>query len=339
MTRPLRVGLCGLGTMGRNHLRALLERDDVTVVALADPQADVRDSLVARLPGSRVFADPLTMLREEALDALVVAVPTTLHKSVAAEALDGGVPCLVEKPLAANVDEARDLVDRAARTGTLVQVGHVERFNPAVEALAERLRGGALGRIYAIRAARRGPMPERIRDVGVAVDLATHDVDILCHLIGERPVRVYAELTRHVHTEHEDLLAGLLAFPSGAAGQIDVDWLSPRKQRRLTVVGEEGMFELDYLAQTLRFTRGARTAAPTYLDGYAPTFTGESEDVAVDTAEPLKRQLDAFLAAVRNGGPSPVTAEEGLWAVVLADALLRSAQGHAPVAIAPLEVA
>ena len=151
-------------------------------------------------------------------------------------------------------------------------------------------------------------------------------------------MRAYAESTRHVHTAHEDLLYGLLTFPGGALGQLDVNWLTPEKQRRITVLGEEGMFQVDYLRQSLTFTRGARELAPTYLDGYAPTFAGETVELPVTPAEPLRRELDAFVGAARSGGPAAVSGTEGLWAVALAETLLRSATEHRPIDIAPLEV-
>jgi predicted dehydrogenase len=204
--------------------------------------------------------------------------------------------------------------------------------------LDRRLRDGALSRVFSVKTTRGGPLPARIRDVGVAVDLATHDVDVICHLVGERPVRVYAETTRHVHTAHEDLLYGLLAFPGGVLGTLDVNWLTPEKQRKIVVLGEEGMFQVDYLRQSLTFTRGDGDLAPTYLDGYAPTFAGETVELPVEPAEPLRRELDAFFGSVRDGGPAAVTGADGLWAVRLATLLLESAAVNRPVPVAPLEV-
>ena len=334
----LGVGLAGLGTMGRNHLRNLVAREDVTLVAVADPLPVAQQAALQHAPGARAFADPFTLLAEERLDALIVATPTTAHHDLALAAIERGVPVLIEKPLARTVEEGLELVRAAERAGVLLQVGHIERFNPAVEELGRRLAGGALSRIFSIKTVRGGPLPERIRDVGVTVDLATHDVDIICHLAGERPMRAYAELTQHVHTDHEDLLYGLLAFPGGALGQLDVNWLTPEKQRRITVLGEEGMFQVDYLSQALTFTRGGRELAPTFLDGYAPTFAGETVQLPVQAAEPLRRELDAFFGAIRDGGPPAISGADGLWAVALALALLRSATEHRPLDITPLEV-
>jgi UDP-N-acetylglucosamine 3-dehydrogenase len=323
-SRPVRIGLIGLGAMGRNHLRLLTERADARLVAVADPVAGALD--VAAASGeAQPYAEPLAMLAEAELDAVVIASPTTTHHPLALAALDRGIAVLVEKPLATNPPEADELVDAAKARGVPLQVGHVERFNPAVLELGRLLETGWLSTVYAITSRRAGPFPARIRDVGVTMDLATHDVDILSFVAAERPVRVSAETAQRVHQDHEDLLFGLLSFPSGTIGMIDVDWLTPAKRRTLTVVGEEGMFELDYLSQRLTFTRSADTTNPRLISGYAPTFEGESVDLSLETHEPLAAELDAFLAVVRDGGRPIVDAEDGRWAVLLADALLRSA--------------
>ena len=336
MDRPdrVRVALVGLGTMGRNHLRVLAQRPDVEVVAVADPDRATRER-AARASGARGYGDVAPLLSEERVDAVIIAAPTTAHRAAARAAIEAGIPLLVEKPLAATVAEARELADLASSTGVPLQVGHVERFNPAIAALVERLQDRALSRIFSIKTLRGGPLPERIRDVGVAVDLATHDVDIICHLAGARPERVYAEITQQVHTTHEDLLFALLRFADGMVGLLDVNWLTPEKQRRLVVLGEEGMFQVDYLSQRLTFTRGRADLDPTYLGGYAPTFPGETTELPVEPAEPLARQLDAFLSTVRDGSPPLVGGEEGMWAVHLADLLLESAATGRAIQLEP----
>jgi UDP-N-acetylglucosamine 3-dehydrogenase len=327
--RPIRVGLVGLGAMGRNHLRLLAGHQDVELVLVADPVADSLAAAVASVPGARGAADALATLRHDeglALDALVIASPTTTHLPLALAAIERGIAVLVEKPLAATPAEADRIVAAAAEHGVPVAVGHVERFNPVVLELGRLLREGWLSTVYAITSRRAGPFPARIRDVGVTIDLATHDVDILSFVAGERPTRIAAETAQRVHESHEDLLFGLLSFPSGTVGMLDVDWLTPAKRRTLTVVGEEGMFELDYLTQRLTFTRSTDTTNPRLISGYAPTFEGESVDLPVASGEPLAAELDAFLEVVRHGGRPVVDAEDGRWAVVLADALLRAAR-------------
>jgi UDP-N-acetylglucosamine 3-dehydrogenase len=328
--RPARVGLVGLGAMGRNHLRLLSARTDARLVAIADPLVEVLEAAAATT-GAQGYLEPLAMLAEADLDAVVIASPTTTHSRLTLAALSRGIAVLVEKPLAATPAEADGIVTASAATGVPIQVGHVERFNPAVLELGRLLKAGWLSTVYAITSRRAGPFPERIRDVGVTIDLATHDVDILSFIAGERPHRVSAETAQRVHQAHEDLLFGLLSFPSGTVGMLDVDWLTPAKRRTLAVLGEEGMFELDYLSQRLTFTRSTDTTNPRLISGYAPTFEGESVDLPFESGEPLAAELDAFLAVVREGSRPVIDAEDGRWAVVIADALLRAARDRRTV--------
>ena len=322
--RRTRVGLAGLGSMGRNHLRVLAAHPDADLVAVADPLATALAAATAQ-SGAQGFAEPQTMIAETDLDAIVIASPTTTHVPLALAAIERGIAVLVEKPVAASVDGALRVVAAANASGVPVQVGHVERFNPAVLELGRLIKDGWLSSIYSIASRRAGPFPARIRDVGVTIDLATHDADILSWIAGERPSRVYAETAQRIHASHEDLLFGLLHFPSGATGMLDVNWLTPAKRRQLVVVGEEGMFELDYLTQRLTFTRATDTTNPRLIGGYAPTFEGDVAELPVVSGEPLAAEIEAFLRVVREGGRPLVDAEDGLWAVAIATSLLTAA--------------
>ena len=325
----LRVGLVGLGMMGRNHLRVVSTHPETVLAAVADLDPAALEAATAQT-GATGYADPLAMIREADVEAIVIAAPTTAHVPLALAAIERGLPVLVEKPLAATHAEALEIVAAGRAKGVAVQVGHVERYNPAVLKLGELLRAGWLTNVYAIVSRRAGPFPARIRDVGVTVDLATHDADMLSWIARERPVRAYAELAQRKHATHEDLLFGLLHFPSGATGMLDVNWLTPAKRRQLTVIGEEGMFELDYLTQRLTFTK-SDLAHPQLIAGYAPTFSGDVLDIEVETHEPLKAQLDAFVRAVRTGERPYVDGEDGAWAVRIATALLEAASTVRPV--------
>jgi len=322
--RPVRVGLAGLGSMGRNHLRVLAAAPGATLVAVADPVPSALEAATAQT-GAEGFAQPQTMIAECELDALVIAAPTTTHVPLALAAIERGIAVLVEKPLAASVDGALRVASAARAAGVPVQVGHVERFNPAVLELGRLIRAGWLSAVYSITSRRAGPFPARIRDVGVTVDLATHDADIASWIAGERPTRVYGEIAQRIHATNEDLLFGVLQFPSGATGMLDVNWLTPAKRRQLVVVGEEGMFELDYLTQRLTFTRATDTTNPRLIGGYAPVFEGEVVELPVASAEPLASEIESFLDVVRTGGRPAVPVEDGLWAVAIATSLLAAA--------------
>jgi UDP-N-acetylglucosamine 3-dehydrogenase len=334
VTAPLRLGLVGLGSMGRNHLRVISGHPETVLAAVADPDAAALEAAAAQT-GAPGFADPLAMIAQAELDGVVLAAPTTAHVALALAAIERGLGVLVEKPLAATVEDGLAIVTAARKRNVRVQVGHVERYNPAVLEMGRLLRAGWLSTIYAITSRRAGPFPARIRDVGVTVDLGTHDVDMLSWIAGERPVRVYAETAQRLHATHEDLTFGLMHFPSGATGFLDVDWLTPAKRRSLVAVGEEGMFELDYLTQKLTFTR-SNVDRPQMIGGYATTFTGDVADIPVQIKEPLIAQLDEFVRVLRTGDRPYVDGEDGLWAVAIANALLTAAAERRPIDLSDL---
>lgn len=331
MSGLIRVGVAGLGSMGRNHVRNLLQRADCVLAAVADPsQAALAE--VVHLSGAAGFPDAFDMINRATLDAVVIAAPTTHHAALAHAAIDHGLPTLVEKPLAASVEDGLRLVRAATDAGVPLQVGHIERFNPAVLELGRLLDQNWAGGIYSITSRRAGPFPARIRDVGVTTDLGTHDADIISWVAREHPTRVYAETAQRLHKSREDLLFGLMHFRSGTIGMLDVNWLTPAKRRQLTVVGELGMFELDYLSQRLTFTKAA-VDRPTTIAGYATMFEGDVRVVHVESREPLAAELEAFLHVVRSGDRPVVDGADGLWALAIASSLLEAAKTGEPVAL------
>jgi predicted dehydrogenase len=330
----LRLGVLGAGSMGFHHARVLAEMEDVELVGVADPDP-VSRARVARRLRATAFADHRQLLAATRPHAVTVAVPTTLHHRVASDAIEAGCHVLVEKPIASTCDEGADLIVQAAERGVALSVGHVERFNPAVRELRRRLEGGALGSVFQVHARRLGPFPARVRDVGVVVDLATHDLDVMRFLLDSDVERVYAETARRIHTEHEDLLSGLVRFANGAIGVLDVNWLTPTKIRELSVTGERGMFVVNYLTQDLIFHHNdwaQRTWAP---GGGQPTVSeGDVIKIRLDREEALAAELAAFVAAVRGDGPLLVTGWDGLEALRLAEAIRQSGREHRDLALA-----
>ena len=311
--------------MGRNHMRVLSDLPGVTLAAVCDQDPKALDA-ARRAHAVNVYPSWDDMLDREQLDAAVVAVPTRFHCEVGLAVLNHGVHVLVEKPIASDLDEGRRLVAAARRAKKLLAVGHVERFNPAVRELQRRLDDGEVGRIFQVEADRRGPFAARIRDVGVAIDLATHDLDVMNHLADSDVERLYAETEQRIHTQHEDILNALLRFESGLLGVLKVNWLTPTKIRQLTVLGERGMFVCNYLTQDLMFFENAEVAVAAAAES-PPRSVTEGATVAypVSKGEPLRLELEAFVQAVRGERALEVDGEAGLVALHLALALVHSA--------------
>ena len=330
----IKVAVIGVGSMGKNHARVYSEITDAQLVAVVDADEKIAHS-VAYQYNTRAYRDYRVMLERERPQAVSVVVPTALHEKVATAVLEAGAHVLVEKPIAATLEEGRNLIEKARATGKQLMVGHIVRFNPAIRALKQKLEAGELGRIFQITCRRVGPFPPRIRDVGVVVDLAPHDMDLMRYLTGLDPVRIYAETEQRIHTDHEDLLVGLLRFPDSVTGTLEINWLTPTKVREVLVLGERGLFRVDDLTQDLYFYENAHLAGrvwPAYQ-----TLKGVSEGsmirFALERYEPLKAELQAFLRAVQEGSPVPVSGEDGLAALRLALALVESGQTHRVIEI------
>ncbi|MBI3158313.1 MAG: Gfo/Idh/MocA family oxidoreductase [Chloroflexi bacterium] len=330
----LKTAVIGVGAMGRNHVRVYAEMPNVSLVGVADASPPAAEAVGQKF-GVPAFTDIRDLLEETRPEAVSIAVPTALHEEAARMALEAGAHVLVEKPIAATLEQGERLIAMAAERERKLMVGHIVRFNPALQMLKQKLEAGELGRIFQIVCRRSGPFPARIRDVGVVVDLAPHDLDVMRFLTGSEPTRLYAEIERRVHTDHEDLLLGLVRFGNGVIGHLEINWLTPTKMREVLVLGERGMFRVDDLTQDLYFFENAETEGD--LWGALQAIKGVSEGrmvrYAVARQEPLKLELQAFVEAVLNDRPVPVGGEDGLQALRLALMLIESGQKNEAVTV------
>ncbi|MEK6192237.1 MAG: Gfo/Idh/MocA family oxidoreductase [Chloroflexota bacterium] len=313
---PLRAAVFGLGSMGANHARVLNALPGVELVGVMDTASDAVNRATSGRT-ARGYTDVAAMLAAERPDLVVVAVPTSLHHEVTLQALEAGAHVLVEKPIAATRAEGEEMIAAAQARNLLLTVGHIERYNPAVRELKRRLGEGELGRIFQVRATRLGPFPARIRDVGVVVDLAPHDLDVMRYLLESEPIRLYAETEQRIHTDHEDLLTGIVKFASGAVGLLEINWLTPTKVRTVSVTGERGMYLADYLTQDLVFYANPESGS---------VAEGEIIWRHIKREEPLVVELGEFVAAIRDGRPSPVDPHDALVALLLARAMVDAAE-------------
>jgi UDP-N-acetylglucosamine 3-dehydrogenase len=332
----LNVAVIGAGRMGAFHIRTYERVERARLAAVADPDEAVR----ARAIGQRAvkqYDDWRELLAQEAgsLDAVSIACPSKMHTEVALAALESGLHVLVEKPIATTVSDALRMRAAARAAGRKLMVGHVERFNPAVATLRTLLQEGRIGRVWRAHATRVGPLPARIRDAGVAIDLATHDLDVMQHVLGRQISEIYSDGGRFLHPSQEDLLTCLVRFGSGVdstLGLLDVNWLTPEKNRELTIIGERGMLRASYVTQDVWFVE-----SPTSLltwEGLS-MLRGDAEGAAMRYAvrkvEPLLAELQAFVDCIIEDTPEPVTAHDGLRALAAALAVRESAQVHRPV--------
>ncbi|MFL6237008.1 MAG: Gfo/Idh/MocA family oxidoreductase [Thermoanaerobaculia bacterium] len=302
--RTLRIGVFGTGSMGRNHVRLLSSLPGAELVGIYDPKPEAAEA-AAREHGARAFPRLEDLAGE--IEAAVVAAPTVAHADMGCELLGRGLHVLIEKPLAASLEEADRLLSRA--DGKVLAVGHVEFFNPAVQAL---LGVGSPPRFVEVQ--RLGVFSPRSLDVDVVLDLMIHDLQIL-HALDPSPVTEVRATGIAVLSARIDIANVRVELESGAVASLTASRVSSERARKLRVFLPNRYYSLDYQAQEIK--------------GYRLEEEGEKrrilpDDLSVERAEPLKRELEAFLAACRGENAPRVTGEQGRRALATALAVVEA---------------
>jgi UDP-N-acetylglucosamine 3-dehydrogenase len=309
----LRVGVIGVGVMGSNHARVFSGLPGVQLVGVADPDQQQRD-LVTRVLGSPAV-DNLDALLEIGVDAVTIAAPTHLHHEIALTCIARGIHVLVEKPIASSVEEGEDIIAAAQRAGVTLMVGHVERFNPAVQAIKQALSGED---ILSIAITRVGPFPPRMSNVGVVIDLAVHDIDLIRWFTDSDIVEVQPQLSSAM-AEREDIALLQFRTASGVLAHINTNWLTPFKARTVHVATRKKYVIGDLLTRQV-----------TECFGFQPDGSYSMRHLSVGHDEPLRAELVAFTRAIRERRTPAVTGEEAVASLGIAIRCLESRAAPAP---------
>jgi UDP-N-acetylglucosamine 3-dehydrogenase len=316
----LRVGLIGLGMMGRHHARVVREVEGMELVAVADATGDPH-GVAGGLP---VLGDVHELIAA-GIDAAVCAVPTGMHEEVGLALAEAGVHTLIEKPIAHSVEAGERLVKAFAARGVVGAVGHIERYNPALQSLRARMAAGDLGDIYQIATRRQGPFPARIADVGVVKDLATHDIDLTAWLAQSEYLAVSAQVALRSGRLHEDLVAATGKLANGTVTNHLVNWLSPMKERVTVVTGEKGAFVADTLSADLTFyANGVINTEWESVANFRGVSEGDVTRFAIQKREPLRVEHEKFRDAILGKDTEIVTLQEGQNTLATAEQLLIS---------------
>ncbi|MCP9951228.1 Gfo/Idh/MocA family protein [Actinomadura madurae] len=335
MSAPLRAGIVGFGVMGRNHARILTGLEGVDLVGVVDP-AGRPD----RVPHGVPLLESVAELVEVGIDYAVVACPTALHGEVGLALAEAGAGALIEKPLAESVEAAERLVTAFESRGLVAGVGHIERFNPALQSMRTRLEAGELGEVFQVVTRRQGPFPHRISDVGVVKDLATHDIDLTAWVTGQDYVTISAHTVARSGRPHEDMVAAIGRLADGSMVSHLVNWLSPLKERTTVVTGDRGCFVADTLTADLTFyANGEMSTEWEALRAFRGVSEGDMIRYAIPKREPLLIEHERFRDAFRAGGDGHVvTLRQGLRTVEVSAAVLESAKLGRTVSL-PAQVA
>jgi len=295
--------------MGANHARVFAGLPDVTLVGVADPSPQQRD-LVTRILGIPAV-EHIDDLLGPGLDAVTIAAPTHLHHELAMKCIERGIHVLIEKPIASNVEEGREIIAAAKKRGVKLMVGHVERFNPAVQAIKDAIKEED---ILSIGITRVGPFPPRMSNVGVVIDLAVHDIDLIRWFTDSEIVEVQPQLSSAI-AEREDIALLQFRTASGVLAHVNTNWLTPFKARTVHVATRRKYLIGDLLTRQV-----------TECFGFQPDGSYSMRHLSVGHSEPLRSELASFVSAVLDDKSPPVTGEEGVQSLDVAMRCLESRQ-------------
>ena len=316
----LRTAIIGLGMMGTNHARVLSNLDGVELIAVADPQGDGQKVLTKIKVLKSV--DEVVKL---GVDYCVISAPTAFHEEIALELISHGIHFLVEKPITDTYASAVKIRDAAKSAKVIGAVGHIERFNSALQEARKRVLAGELGTIYQVATRRQGPFPSRISDVGVVKDLATHDIDLTSWITGKKYLQVSANAAFRSGRRHEDLISVSGLLEDSIVVSHLVNWLSPLKERKVIITGEKGTFVADTLRADLTFyENGKIEMSQSELAHFRGVTQGDVHILAFEKPEPLIVEHLNFRDAVLGKPSNIVTLEEGTTTVKIADAIIES---------------
>jgi UDP-N-acetylglucosamine 3-dehydrogenase len=322
-----RFALIGAGVMGLNHARVLSKLSGADFVAVFDSS-----SFDIGLPDFVTIVPHISELASLGVEAAVVATPTSTHESVSLELASLGISVLVEKPVAESVSSAENMMRVFDQKNLVGAVGHIERFNPAVRELRRRLALGDIGEVFQIATRRQGSFPRRIADVGVAKDLASHDIDVVSWITGSRYARIHSELSFKSGRMHEDMLIAIGRLANGVMVSHIVNWLSPMKERVIMVTGDLGTFVADMVTGDLTLhNNGAEEISWESFAAFRGVTEGDVTKFAFPKKEPLVAELEGFRDAVAGTGGDYVSFGEGRDVLQVASAILDSAASGLPV--------
>jgi len=331
----LKLGVIGAGAWGRNHVRTAASLADAELAAVCDTEEKVRQSVARQFPAAFVTGDADALLAR--VDAVVIASPARTHAEYARRAVAAGKPCLVEKPFTLRVADAEAVADAAAAAGVPILVGHLLIFHPAVDALRRLIAGGELGRVLYMYGLRVNLGQVRV-DENALWSFGPHDVSVALHLLGEAPVRVTAQGMSYLQPGVEDVVFLHMEFASGALAHVQLSWLDPHKERKLTVVGDKKMVTFDDMetGEKLRIYDKGVTRPPEY-SSWGESLAVREGDIfipKIPNVEPLAAELAHFVRVARGAEAPRAGAADGVRVVRVLDAATRSlAAGGAPISL------
>jgi len=333
--RRLKLGVVGAGAWGKNHVRTAAGLAEAELAAVCDTDPSLRERLARQYPATHITGDVGDLLGR--VEAVIVASPAATHARLALQCLEAGKPCLVEKPFALNVPDAQAVAQRSAECRAPVVAGHLLVFHPAVERLRAMVQGGELGEVYYLYGLRVNLGQVRA-DENALWSFGPHDVSVALYLLDAAPIRVAAQGRSYLQPNVEDVVFLTMEFASGVLAHVQLSWLDPHKERKLTVVGAKKMVLFDDMEprEKLRIYDRGVDRPPEYAS-YGESLTIREGDIfipKIPNVEPLAAELGHFVRVARGVEAPRAGAEDGVRVVRVLEGASRSlASGGTPVAL------
>ena len=316
----LKIGVIGIGSMGKNHARVCSELEQIELVGIADANRETANKVAEKLD-TKAFLNYKELLQE--VDAAIIATPTITHHDIAMDFLNNGKHILVEKPICDSAEKAQILTKKAEETGLMLAVGHIERHNPAVKFVKEAMQNKKFGELITITSKRVSNFPGRIKDVGVIFDFGVHDIDVMRYLAGNVE-SVYARAGKfNKNIAHEDYANVVLNFENGVCGIVEVNWLTPTKIRKLFLTYSKNFVEADYMNQTVTISSSSFKQIDE-MDLFRVPIEYNTNQIALEKREPLRNEIEDFVTAIQQNKQPLATGNDGLLALKIVEAATQS---------------
>ncbi len=314
MTKKLNVAVIGLGNMGKHHVRNYSEIETVELVAVCDLQKKLTDEFSDKYKCNG-YTDLSAMLNNEAIDAVSITVPTALHYPIAHEVISKKIHVLIEKPICDTIEKAEKLLNLADENNCIVMIGHIERFNPAVQKLKEIIDKGDLGKVTSLISRRVGAFPAQIKDANVIIDLAVHDIDIFSYILNKQPDNIYGNAGSALINGREDYAEIMLTY-GDQNGMMQVNWITPIRIRKLSVTGTKGYAELNYMTQELKLYESNYHEDHDDFGDFIIKFGNPTEHhIPIEKKEPLAEELKHFITCIETNTKPLIHGRVGIQAL------------------------
>lgn len=315
----INIGIIGIGSMGKNHVRVCSEKDDIELVGVVDKNIKTMKTIVKKFEVVPFF-DYKKLLPK--VDAVIIATPTSTHHKIALNCINHGKHVLIEKPICNNIEKAKDLINSSEKNDVVLSVGHIERHNPAVKFIKESLDKNKFGKLITIASKRVSNYPGRIKDMGVISDLGVHDIDVMNYIAGNVQF-VYANAGRIKNNLFEDYANIILSFEKGICGVIEVNWLTPMKIRKLFLTCSKKFVEMDYINQSVKISSSSfHDIDDSNL--YDIPMQYNTNEIVLEKKEPLKNEIEDFIDSIKNNHKPLVTGYDGLETIKIAQSAIKS---------------